>query len=39
MSNFMKFHPVEAVLFHADRLTDLMQLIVAFCSSVKATEN
>jgi len=30
MSNFMKIRPVGAELFHADGLTDMVKLIVAF---------
>jgi len=29
MSNFTKIHPVVAKLFHADRWTDMMKLMVA----------
>ena len=28
----MKFHPVGAELFHVDRWTDMMMLVVAFCN-------
>jgi len=30
MPNFMKIHPSGAELFHADGLTDMMKLTVAF---------
>jgi hypothetical protein len=32
ISNFMKICPVGAELFHVDGWTDMMKLIVAFCS-------
>jgi hypothetical protein len=33
ISNFMKIHPVGAELFHVDRQTDMMKLIVTFHNS------
>jgi hypothetical protein len=35
----MKICPVEAELFHADRQTDMMKLIVAFRNFTKAPKN
>ena len=35
ISNFMIIRPLEAELFHADRLTDLTNLMVTFCNFVK----
>jgi hypothetical protein len=35
----MKIHGVEAELFHADRLTDMTKLMVAFRNFAKASEN
>ena len=37
--NFMKYRPVAAELFHADRRTDMMKLTVAFRSFAKAPKN
>jgi hypothetical protein len=37
--NFMKIHPVEAKLFHVDRWTDVMKLIVTFRNFVNAPKN
>jgi hypothetical protein len=34
-SNFMKIHPVEAVLIHADGQTDTTKLILAFRNFAK----
>ena len=31
MSTFMKIRPVGAELFHADGLTDMTKMTVAFC--------
>ena len=36
ISNFMKFRPMEAELFHADGRTDMTKLIVAFSSFANA---
>ena len=38
ISNFMKSRPVGAELFHADRRTDMTQLIVAFRNFANAPE-
>ena len=38
ISNVMKIHPVGAALFHADRQTDMMKLIIAFHNFVKMPE-
>jgi hypothetical protein len=37
-SNFMKIHPVGAVLFYAERRTDILKPVVAFRDSAKARE-
>jgi hypothetical protein len=34
----MKIHPVGAELFHMDRQTDMMKLIIAFYDFVKCLE-
>jgi len=39
ISNFIKFHPVGAELFHADRQTDMMKLIITFRNSRNAPKN
>ena len=39
LSNFIKFHPVGAELFHAEGQTDMTKLIVAFCSVANAPKN
>ena len=39
VSNFMKTRPVRAELFHADRWTDMTQLIAAFRNFAKAPKN
>ena len=36
ISNFIKICPVGDELFHGDRWTDVLKLIVAFCNFVKA---
>jgi hypothetical protein len=36
ISNVMKIHPVGAELFHADRRTDMANLMVAFRNFAKA---
>jgi hypothetical protein len=38
ISNFMKIRPVGAELFHADRRTDMMKLIVTFRNFANASE-
>ena len=38
ISNFIKIRPMEAELFHADRMTD-MKLIVVFRNFAKAPKN
>jgi len=38
-SNFKKIPPVEAELFHADRLTHMTKLRVAFRKFAKAPKN
>jgi hypothetical protein len=38
-SNFMKFRPVGAELFHADGQTNMTKLIVAFRNFVNAPKN
>ena len=35
----MKIHPVEAKLFHADTLTHMIKLTVAFHNSTNASKN
>jgi len=37
ISNFMKICPVEVELFHVDKRSDMMKLIVVFRSLVSAT--
>jgi hypothetical protein len=37
MSNFMKILPVVAEIFHADRRTDMTNLIATFCNFEKAS--
>ena len=39
ISNFIKFHPVGAELFHADKGTDMKKLTVAFRNFAKALKN
>jgi hypothetical protein len=39
ISSFIKIQPVRAKLFHADRQTDMMKLIVAFHNFVNMPEN
>jgi len=34
----MKIHPVGAALFHADRQTDMMKLVITFHNFVKMPE-
>jgi len=36
MSNFMKIVLAKAKVFHADRQTDMMKLIVTFCKFTNA---
>ena len=35
----MKFHPVEAELFHANRRTDMTKIMFAFRNVAKAPKN
>jgi len=37
--NFMKIRPVGEELFHADRRTDMMELVVAFRDFANAPKN
>jgi len=39
ISNFMKIRPVEAELFHSDRQTDTMALIVPFRNIATVSKN
>jgi len=39
ISNFTKIRPVEAQMFHADRWTDMTQLLVAFHNFVNMPKN
>jgi len=36
ISDLTKIHPVAAELFHVDRQTDMMKLIITFCNFVNA---
>jgi len=38
ISNYMKIRPVGAELFHADRRTDIMKLIIAFRNFANASK-